>query len=125
MKKETELNRIILKRFYGMRKPLNKIMKLHGGITTCVAANVLRDVAMKDLGLEYIYDSENKVVLDKEGVWIGMGEYSSNPAAGAHESCIYKDAAGNKTYFDAQGMFDTCAEHDCESRILDFSKGLN
>ncbi|MBR6799250.1 MAG: hypothetical protein IKM63_04185 [Firmicutes bacterium] len=107
------------------RPYVNKIMKLHGGITTCVAASVLRDVAMEDLGLEYIYDSENNVVLDKEGVWIGMGEYSSNPSAPAHESCIYKDANGDRTYLDAQGMDSTCAEHDCESKILDFSKGLN
>ena len=104
---------------------LNRIMKLHGGITDCLGQSIVVDVATEDLGLEYIYDAENEVVLDKEGVWTGQGKYSSNPSEPGHYTCIYQDPSGNPTDIDVQGMFDTCAEHDCESNILDFSKGLN
>ena len=50
---------------------------------------------------------------------MAVGSASSNPSAGSnHYSVIYKDAAGNKYFIDAQGiMSDTsCEEQDVYKR---------
>lgn len=108
------------------RPRLNSIMKLQGGITTCVAANVLSKAAQEDLGLPYLYDKETDTVRDGEGVWIGIGKYSSAPENPNHESLLYKSKNGNKYYIDAQGMFAAegsydCAVHGCHKHIVDIS----
>ena len=112
--------------FYNMVNDptLNGIMKFQGGITTCVAADQLNIVATEDLGLRYLYDGDKDEVASGEGVWIGMGSYSSNPGNPYHESLIYKSANEEKTWIDAQGIgygtsgSNTCADHGCEQHII-------
>ena len=55
-------------------------MDLQGGIVTCQAASIVEHAAMEDLGLPYLYDAVSDTVLSGEGVWIGMGSYSTNHA---------------------------------------------
>ena len=115
--------------FYNMVNDptLNGIMKFQGGITTCVAAGQLNLVATEDLGLRYLYDSEKDKVAKGEGVWIGMGEFSSNPSNPYHESLIYKDKSEKKHYIDVQGIGyesdgqNTCAMHGCEQYLISLS----
>lgn len=64
---------------------------------------------------------QQNTIADGEGVWMAVGSASSNPSAGSnHYSVIYKDAAGNKYFIDAQGiMSDTsCEEHGCLDKVL-------
>lgn len=91
---------------------LNRVMDLQGGITTCVAIDIVEKAALEDLNLPYLYDSKTGTVAEGEGVWI--------TASGYHESLIYKDSEGKKKYLDAQGMMknDSCEEHDCLSKIV-------
>lgn len=100
---------------------LNRVMDLQGGITTCVAVSIVETVACDDLNLPYLYDRSTDTIADGEGVWMAVGSASSNPSAGSnHYSVIYKDAAGNKYFIDAQGiMSDTsCEEHGCLDKVL-------
>ena len=100
---------------------LNRVMDLQGGITTCVAVSIVETVACDDLNLPYLYDRSTDTIADGEGVWMAVGSASSNPSAGSnHYSVIYKDAAGNKYFIDAQGiMSDTsCEGHGCLDKVL-------
>ncbi len=71
---------------------LNRVMDLQGGITTCVAADVIYMAATEDLHLKALYDQESGTVADGEGVWLASGSASSNPTVFAHVSLLYKDA---------------------------------
>ena len=101
---------------------LDNMMKLQGGITTCVAAYLIGDFA-EDLGLEYIYDDKNDILLDKEGWYIGVGKYSSNPGNPYHYTFYYKNANGKVRGLDAQGLDGwpdeyRCEQHNCKPKIL-------
>lgn len=108
--------------YYMSDRPLlNSMMKWQGGITSCVATAVMERVAMEDLGLPYIYHSETGIA-DGEGVYTGIGEYSSNPGNPAHETFYYKDANNTVTSYDVQGITGSasnyrCSVHDCKSKL--------
>ncbi len=107
--------------FYSMFNDvkLNRIMDFQGGVVTCVAADILITVATEDMGLKYLYDSENDVVLAGEGVWLTSGSYSSNPSNPYHYSVKYKYADETSVFLDAQGMSNgSCNEHNCQSKII-------
>lgn len=104
---------------------LNRTMDLQGGIVTCQAASIVERVATEDLGLPYLYDSASDTVLDGEGVWIGMGSYSTNPYAPYHETLWYKDADEIQYPIDAQGAEysqesgkASCEEHGCRKHLI-------
>ncbi len=100
---------------------LNWAADFQGGITTCLAAQILWEIATTDLGLESIdYDSTTG-----EGVYLGSGSYSSNPTNYFHVSLIYQAEDGTRSFIDAQGLgysyamtnYD-CADHDCASKLI-------
>ncbi|MDE6567309.1 MAG: Ig-like domain-containing protein [Lachnospiraceae bacterium] len=104
---------------------LNRTMDLQGGIVTCQAASIIERVATEDLELPYLYDSVSDTVLDGEGVWIGMGSYSTNPYAPNHQTLWYKDAEEIKYPIDAQGAEyshesgkASCEEHGCREHLI-------
>lgn len=99
---------------------LNRVMDLQGGITTCVAADVLYMAATEDLHLKALYDQESGTVADGEGVWLASGSASSNPTVFTHVSLIYKDADEQRHFIDAQGLLadDSCEEHGCLEKVL-------
>lgn len=102
---------------------LNKLMVLQGGIMTCYAAELLRDAAVEDLGLPYLYDGDK--ISPGEGVWLARGSESSNPGVADHETLIYKSAEEEKAFIDAQGMKysassgkSSCEAHGCQGKII-------
>ena len=99
---------------------LNRAMALRGGIITCVAIDIVCAAAEEDLGLNYLYDKATDTVAEGEGVWLTIGDASTNPSAGAHESLAYKDADGNIVYIDAQGRKarNSCEEHGCLDKVI-------
>ena len=99
---------------------LNRAMALRGGIITCVAVDIVCAAAEEDLGLKYLYDKATDTVAEGEGVWLTIGDASTNPSAGAHESLAYKDADGNIVYIDAQGRMarNSCEEHGCLDKVI-------
>ena len=104
---------------------MNRILDFQGFEISCVAADIIEKVAVEDLGLKYLYDSETDTVADGEGVWIGIGSHSSAPYNGAHETLWYKDAAGVTTAIDTQGMdyssgssYVTCEAHHCREKLI-------
>ncbi len=100
-------------------------MALQGGQSTCLAANMLYDIALNDLGLSAIsLDDEDA----GEGVCVGIGKNSSNPTNGAHYSLVYQAADGTRTFVDAQGMsysassaYVTCSAHGCRDKVIPIS----
>ena len=99
---------------------LNRAMALRGGIITCVAIDIVCAAAEEDLRLNYLYDKATDTVAEGEGVWLTIGDASTNPSAGAHESLAYKDADGNIVYIDAQGRMarTSCEEHGCLDKVI-------
>lgn len=104
---------------------LNRIMDLQGGIVTCQASSILERVAIEDMGLPYLYDSETDTIADGEGIWVGIGSYSSAPYNPWHETLRYKDSAETRMPLDAQGMsyhvgseMVTCEGHGCKDYII-------
>lgn len=104
---------------------MNRIMDLQGGVVTCVAAELLQDVATEDLGLPCLYNSSTKEIAPGEGVWIVSGSLSTNLSNPYHFSLKYKYPDESTVLVDAQGMdFSTasgkatCEEHDCASKIV-------
>ena len=99
---------------------LNRAMALRGGIITCVAIDIVCATAEEDLRLNYLYDKATDTVAEGEGVWLTIGDASTNPSAGAHESLAYKDADGNIVYIDAQGRMarNSCEEHGCLDKVI-------
>ena len=99
---------------------LNRAMALRGGIITCVAIDIVCAAAEEDLRLNYLYDKATDTVAEGEGVWLTIGDASTNPSAGAHESLAYKDADGNIVYIDAQGRMarNSCEEHGCLDKVI-------
>ena len=107
--------------YYMCNDPImNRIIDLQGGIVTCQAASIVERAALEDLGLPYLYDGETGSIAEGEGVWYAVGNASSNPYAGAHESLVYKDADEKRCFIDAQGMLtnSSCEEHGCLERIV-------
>ena len=99
---------------------LNRAMALRGGIITCVAIDIVCAAAEEDLRLNYLYDKATDTVAEGEGVWLTIGDASTNPSAGAHESLAYKDADGDIVYIDAQGRMarNSCEEHGCLDKVI-------
>lgn len=99
---------------------LNRVMDLQGGITTCVAADVLYMAATEDLHLKALYDPDTNTVAGGEGVWLASGSASSNPTVFSHISLIYKDADEQRHFIDAQGLLadDACEDHGCLEKVL-------
>lgn len=99
---------------------LNRIMDLQGGITTCLAIDIVERAATEDLNLPYLYDSETGTIAQGEGVWLASGSASSNPYSPGHVSLIYKNSNGEERYLDAQGMSEdnSCEEHGCLNKII-------
>ncbi len=100
-------------------------MALQGGQSTCLAANMLYDIAVNDLGLKAITVDDTGA---GEGVYVGIGKNSSNPTNSSHYSLVYQAADGTRTFVDAQGMDYssssskvTCSAHGCESKIIPIS----
>ncbi len=100
-------------------------MALQGGQSTCLAANMLYDIALNDLGLKAITIDDTDA---GEGVCVGIGKNSSNPTNGSHYSLVYQAADGTRTFVDAQGMDYgsgsakvTCSEHGCRSKVIPIS----
>lgn len=92
--------------------PFYKAMELQGGPASCLAAYVLKDAAVEDLGIrdisDYNSDHMQKRPADtspSEGIWIGTGVMSSNPTNSAHYSLVYRDNTGKETFVDAQGCY--------------------
>lgn len=113
--------------YYGVGSDpiLNRTMDFQGGIVTCQATSIIERVATEDLGLPYLYDAASDTVLDGEGVWVGMGSYSTNPFAPYHETLWYKDADERKYPIDAQGAEyshesgkASCEEHGCREHLI-------
>lgn len=113
--------------YYGVGSDpiLNRTMDLQGGIVTCQAASIVEHAAMEDLGLPYLYDAVSDTVLSGEGVWTGMGSYSTNPYSPYHETLWYKDADEIKYPIDAQGAEyshesgkASCEEHGCREHLI-------
>ena len=102
---------------------LSRTMALQGGIITCRAASLLEWVATEDLGMEYLYVN-GELKETGEGVWIGMGSYSTNPSVPTHTTLWYRDASGKTYAYDAQGMeFNdpakaACEGHGCKEKII-------
>ena len=105
---------------YSGMSTLNRLMDLQGGITTCLASDVVEIAATDDLGLPYLYDDDTNTIADGEGVWLGQGSYSSNPSEAQHVSVVYKDANENRTFIDAQGMMvdSSCEKHACLDQVI-------
>lgn len=101
---------------------LNRIMDLQGGTTTCLACDIITTAACDDLGLPYLYDKPSDTIADGEGVWIGIGSFSSSGIPGGHYSAIYKSADEEKHFIDVQGMATStsCEEHNCLEHVLSF-----
>ena len=99
---------------------LNRAMALRGGIITCVAIDIVCAAAEEDLRLNYLYDKATDTVAEGEGVWLTIGDASTNPSTGAHESLAYKDADGDIVYIDAQGRMarNSCEEHGCLDKVI-------
>ena len=99
---------------------MNRIIDMQGGIITCQASSIISVTATDDLKLPWLYDKKTDTIAEGEGVWVGLGEYSSAPQNPGHESLIYQDANGKRTFIDAQGMMTEtpCSEHGCEKNIV-------
>ena len=107
--------------YYNMfNMPVLNRAALRGGIITCVAIDIVCAAAEEDLRLNYLYDKATDTVAEGEGVWLTIGDASTNPSAGAHESLAYKDADGNIVYIDAQGRMarNSCEEHGCLDKVI-------
>ena len=98
---------------------LNMTMRYQGGICHCWVVGEISDIVQRDLGLPYLYNREKDEVAKGEGVWLGIGEYSSTGMPGNHESLIYKDANEEVSYIDAQGgSHGDCAAAHCRDGIV-------
>lgn len=102
---------------------LNKLMVFQGGIMTCHAVRLLKDAAVEDLGLPYLYDGDK--ISPGEGVWLAAGSESSNPGVADHETLVYKSAEEEEVFIDAQGLSysassgkASCEAHGCQEKII-------
>jgi len=99
-----------------------------GGMGDCWTGVTLLDrVAMDDLGLSPLYDSETDSLKDGEGFWIVQGAESSAPNNPYHRTFRYRDSKGQEHSYDVQGMGSytkaddpmvSCENHDCSSKII-------
>ena len=101
-------------------------MVFRGGSASCTAAGILEIIATEDLGLPYIRNKDGSF-MSGEGVWIGMGQNSSNPDSIYHETLYYRCADDQVLGIDVNGMGAgwkedneniPCTVHDCESKII-------
>ncbi len=102
---------------------LNWIMDFQGGITTCLAAQILYEIAINDLNMEDVSSDSTT-----EGVYLASGSYSSNPSNYYHVSLIYVDENGDHTFIDAQGIGysgsnakPACEDHGCLDKLITVS----
>lgn len=104
---------------------LSRTMALQGGIMTCLACDIIKTAGMEDLKLRNLYNSATDTVESGEGVWVGVGSYSSAPYNPYHETCWYQAADGTRTGLDCQGMYYeagsslvSCEAHQCREKIV-------
>lgn len=84
-----------------------------------MASDIITTVGQADLGLPYLYNDEEKIVEKGEGVWLAVGDASSNPTVGSHRSAKYKGPDEFAFFLDAQGMTSSiCETHKCKDKII-------